>query len=74
MAMSGGVDRRCSSDPALLWLWRQPAAVALIQAPAHELPYATGAALKRQKKKKNYKLSAKHLTPCLAHNNTPAFF
>ena len=26
MAMSCGVDGRCGSDPALLWLWRRPAA------------------------------------------------
>ena len=39
-------------DPALLWLLRRLAAVALIPALAWELPYATGAALKRKKKKK----------------------
>ena len=47
--MSCGVGRRCRSDPALLWLW--PAAVALIQPLAWELPYAMGVALKRPKKK-----------------------
>ena len=40
------------SDPALLSLWHRPAATALIQSLAWEPPYATGAALKRQKKKK----------------------
>ena len=35
---------------ALLWLWSRPAATALIGPLAWELPYATGAALKRQKK------------------------
>ena len=35
-----------------LWLWCQPAAVALIQALAWELPYAMGAALKRTKRKR----------------------
>ena len=39
-------------DPALLWLWGRPAAVALIQPLAWEFPYAMGTALKRQKKKK----------------------
>ena len=36
-------------DSALLWLWLRPAAVALIQPLAWEHPYASGAALKRQK-------------------------
>ena len=36
----------------VLRLWRRPAAVALIQPLAGELPYATSAALKSQKKKK----------------------
>ena len=42
-------------DPALLCLWRRPAAAAPIRPLAWEPPYATGAALemaKRQKKKK----------------------
>ena len=38
-------------DPALLWLWRRPAAVALFQPLAWEPPFATGMALKRQKKR-----------------------
>ena len=36
-------------DPALLWLWRRPAAVALIQPLAWELPHAVGLALKSKK-------------------------
>ena len=36
-------------DPALLWLWCRPAAVAPIRPLAWEPPYASGAALKRQK-------------------------
>ena len=40
------VDRRCSLDPALLWLWCRPVDVALIQPLAWELPHAVGAALK----------------------------
>ena len=39
-------------DPALLWLWRRPAAVAPIHPLAWEPPYAMDAALKRQEKKK----------------------
>ena len=39
-------------DPSLLWLWRRPAATARIHAPAWEPPYATGVALKKDKKKK----------------------
>ena len=39
-------------DPALLWLWHSPAAVALIGPPTQELPYVAGAALKRKKERK----------------------
>ena len=49
--MSYGVDHRCSSGPALLWLWCRTAAVALIGLLVWELPYATDAALKKKKKK-----------------------
>ena len=38
-------------DMVLLWLWCRLAPVALILPPAWELPYATGVALKRKKKK-----------------------
>ena len=51
--MSCGVGRRCGSDPKLLWLWHRPEAVAQIRPLAWEPPYAAGAALKRQKTKKN---------------------
>ena len=50
--MSCGVGHRRGSDPALLWLWYRPAAIALIQPLAWGPPYAEGAALKRPKKKK----------------------
>jgi len=61
--MSCGVGCRRGSDPALLWLWRRPVAIAPIQPLAWEPPYAVGAAQeiaattttkkdKRQKKKK----------------------
>ena len=49
--MSCRVGHRRGSDPALLWLWRRLAATAPIRPLAWEPPYATGAALKRQKKK-----------------------
>ena len=46
VAVSCCVGHRRGSDPALLWLWRRPAAVALIQRLAWEPPYAKGASLK----------------------------
>ena len=46
-ALSCGVGHRCGLDPTLLWPWCRPAAIALIRPLAQELPYATGAALKR---------------------------
>ena len=49
-AMSCGVGCRHGSDPTLLWLWRRLAAIALIRPLAWEPPYATGAALKSNKK------------------------
>ena len=53
--MSCGVGHRGDLDPALPWLWCRPAAVAPIQPLAWEPPYATGVALKKQKKKKKFK-------------------
>ena len=50
--MSYSVGHRRDLDPALLWLWWRPAAVALIRPLAWELPYATGAALKSKEKEK----------------------
>ena len=46
--MHCGVGRRCRSDLVLLWLWRRPAAVALIWSLAWELLYAVVAALKKK--------------------------
>ena len=43
-------------------LWNRPADVAPIQPPAWELSYATGRALKRQKKKKIVHLTPKEFT------------
>ena len=47
-----GVGHRWSSDSEWLWLWCRLAAAAPIGPLAWELPYATGAALKRKKKKR----------------------
>ena len=54
VAMSCGVGRM-QLDPALLWLWCRPVATAPIRPLSWELPYATGAALKRQKEKEKRK-------------------
>ena len=53
--MCCGVGRRLGSDPTLLWLWCRPAAVALIQPLAWEVPYAIGGGPRKQKKKKKKK-------------------
>ena len=53
IAVSCGVCHRLGSNPALLWLWHRPAAAALIQSLAWELPCATGVALFKKKKKRN---------------------
>ena len=47
VAMSCGVGHRCGPGPALLWLWRRPAAAALIRPLAWEPPYAAEAALEK---------------------------
>ena len=51
--LSGLRIQRCRRglDPALLWLWCQLAAVALIEPLARELAYAEGAVIKRNKTK-----------------------
>ena len=46
--MHCGVGCRQGLHPALLWLWRKPAAAAPIRLLAWEHPYATGAALKKR--------------------------
>ena len=51
--MSCGVGRRFGLDPTLLWLWWRPVATVPIRPLAWEPPYASGAALKRQKAKQN---------------------
>ena len=58
--MSCGVGCRCGWDPPLLWLWRRPAATALIRPLAWEPPYAAGVALEKAKRqKKNEKKESK---------------
>ena len=59
--MSCGIGHRRSLDPVLLWLWCRLTAIALIRPPAWEPPYAIGAALKRQKKKKCVSKNEIHL-------------
>ena len=55
VAVSCGVDCRCSSDPALLLLWCRLAAVAPIRPLAWKLPCATGEALKGKAKQNQNK-------------------
>ena len=65
--MSCGVGYRRGWDPALLWLWRRPAATAPFRPLDWEPPYAMGAApekAKRQKKK----------TPTYLYITNTAFF
>ena len=54
--MSCGVGRRHDSDPVLLllWLWRRPAAAALIQPLAWELSCTADSDLKKKKKKRQW--------------------
>ena len=46
---SSGLGLRCSSESMLLWLWHRLADLAPIWPLAWELPYATGAALKKRR-------------------------
>ena len=50
--MNCGVGRRCALDPAFLWLWQRPTAIAPVEPLAWEPPNAEGAALKRHTHKK----------------------
>ena len=50
--MSYGVGYRQGLDPALLWLWHRPVAIAPIRPLAWEPPCAIAVGLKRQKHKK----------------------
>ena len=50
--MSYDVGHRCSSDPALPWLWHRKVATAPIRPLAWELPCAEEAALEKAKRQK----------------------
>ena len=52
VAVSFGVGCRHSLDPELLWLCCRLAAIAPIRPLAWELPYASDAALKKQKERR----------------------
>ena len=81
--MSCAVGCRLGWDLPLLRLWYRPAALALIRPLAWEPPYATGVALKRQKKKnhsilkrtaiedKLAMLSNSHVTPIMTMMVSP---
>ena len=57
--MSYDVGCRRSSDPELLWLWRRPAATALIRPLAWEPPYAHGSGPRKGRKTKTNKQTKK---------------
>ena len=71
IAMSCGVSYRHGSDPALQWLWRRPAATALIQPLAWELPYVMRVALKSKKKKLDNSLNPNISVFTLNDQNSP---
>ena len=52
---------RGSLDPVLLWLWHRPAAAALIQPLAWELPYATAVAIKQQQQQQQQQKNPKNI-------------
>ena len=63
VAVSCGVALRRGSDPMLLWLWRRLVAIAPIRPLAWEPPHATGAALEKAKRKRNWNLKCiKYIT------------
>ena len=55
IAASCHVGCGCIWNPALLWLWHRLAAAGPMRPLAWELPYATGAAIKKKKNKKQNK-------------------
>ena len=57
--MSCGVGRRRGLDAEWLWLWRRPAATALIRPLAREPPYAVGVAQEMPKRQKKIKIRIK---------------
>ena len=76
--MSCGIDHRCGSDPALMWLWRNPVETALIPPLAWEPPYASGAtqekAKKQIKKKKIILQESNHLDFSFINNLIDTFY
>ena len=69
-ALPWAVGHRHGSDPALLWLWCRPAAVALIRLLAWEHPCAVGEALKREKKRKEKKFTKFIFKTCLCFKSS----
>ena len=68
--MSHGVGHRHGSDPALLWLWCKPAAVAPIRPLAWKHPYAVGVALKNKNVSYGTKIKEKGaINRARQHNN-----
>ena len=59
--MNYSVGHRCGLDLALLRLWPRLAAAASTQPPAWEVPYATGSATERKKRKKERKKKAENV-------------
>ena len=59
--MGCGVGHRCSSDPALLWLWYRLAAAALIQPLAGNFHMLQAWPQKEKKKKEEEKKKKKNL-------------
>ena len=69
--MSSGVGCGLASDPALLWRWYRPAAAALIQSLAWELPCAADVAIK---KKRSLWDEKRHEASQESQGNTPVSF
>ena len=69
VAVSCGVGRRCDLDPVLLWLWRRPAATALIRPLAWEPPICHRSGPRKGKKKK-YQNASKPKKVDTVHTST----
>ena len=61
--------RSRGSNLVWMWLWRKPAAAALIQPLAWGLPYARGVALKRQKERKKERKYIRNSYNSITKNN-----
>ena len=66
--MSCGVGCRCGSDPVLLWLWRRPAAAALIGPLAWEPPVAQEMEKRQKRKEKGEKSKVSEFTSAMFLN------